>query len=52
MKGTVVATWMKTCRKLYDNNIVNKAMDSVGWGSSKIFSPVENVDDETVKKAH
>lgn len=51
MKGTVVATWMKTCRKLYGDSVVNKAMDSVGWGGSKIFSPVENVDDGTVKKA-
>lgn len=51
MKGTVVATWMKTCRKVYGDNIVDKAMDSVGWGSQKIFSPIENVDDQTVKKA-
>lgn len=49
MKGTVVATWIKTCRKLYGDNVVNSAMESVGWNSRKIFSPVENVDDGQVK---
>jgi len=49
MKGTVVATWMKTCRKLYSDDVVNKAMESVGWNSRKIFSPIENVDDGQVK---
>jgi len=49
MKGTVVATWMKTCRKLYSDSVVNDAMKSVGWNSRKIFSPVENVDDGQVK---
>ncbi|APC42418.1 heme NO-binding domain-containing protein [Clostridium estertheticum] len=49
MKGTVVATWMKTCRKLYGDDTVNNAMKSVGWNSRKIFSPVENVDDSQVK---
>ncbi len=49
MKGTVVATWMKTCRKLYGDGVVNSAMESAGWNSRKIFSPVENVDDGQVK---
>jgi methyl-accepting chemotaxis protein len=50
MKGTVVATWMRTNRKLFGDAIVNDAMDYVGWGSAKIFSPIENVDDNEVKK--
>lgn len=50
MKGTVVATWMRTNRKLFGDSTVNDAMDYVGWGSSKIFSPIENVDDGEVKK--
>ncbi|MBW6409509.1 heme NO-binding domain-containing protein [Clostridium weizhouense] len=50
MKGTVVATWMKTNRKLFGNSTVDKAMDYVGWGSNKIFSPIENIDDQEVKK--
>jgi methyl-accepting chemotaxis protein len=48
MKGTVVATWMKTCRKLYGDAVVDKAMQSNGWGSGKIFTPAENVDDQKI----
>ncbi|MCY6371993.1 heme NO-binding domain-containing protein [Clostridium ganghwense] len=50
MKGTIVATWLKTCRKLYDDDVVSRAMNSVGWKDSKIFSPAENIDDNQVKK--
>lgn len=50
MKGTVVSTWMRTNRKLFGDSIVNEAMDHVGWGRAKIFSPIENVDDGEVKK--
>ena len=50
MKGTVVATWMNTNRKLFGNSVVNDAMDYVGWGSEKIFSPLENVDDQEIKE--
>lgn len=50
MKGTVVATWMRTCRKLYNDDVVNKAMTSVGWDNNKIFKPTENVEDNQVKK--
>lgn len=50
MKGTVVATWMKTNRKLFGDSIVDEAMSYVGWGSGKIFSPIENVDDTEIKK--
>lgn len=50
MKGTVVATWMRTNRKLFDDSIVDDAMDYVGWGSKKIFSPLENVDDQEINK--
>ncbi len=48
MKGTVVATWVKTCRKLYGEEAVDKAMNAVGW-QGKIFSPMENVEDTKVK---
>lgn len=50
MKGTVVSTWMRTNRKLFGDSIVDEAMDYVGWGSAKIFSPIENVDDGQAKK--
>lgn len=50
MKGTVVSTWIKTCKKLYGDPIVQKAMSEMGWEVNKIFSPIENVDDDIVKK--
>lgn len=50
MKGTIVATWMQTCRKLYNNEVVNQAMNSVGWDNDKLFKPTENVEDIQVKK--
>jgi methyl-accepting chemotaxis protein len=50
MKGTVVATWMRTNRKLFGDSAVDDAMDYVGWGKGKIFSPIENVEDGQVKK--
>ncbi|MGL4345446.1 MAG: heme NO-binding domain-containing protein [Cellulosilyticaceae bacterium] len=50
MKGTVVSTWMKTCRKLYGVQIVEDAMEKAGWGRGKIFSPIENVADLEVVK--
>ena len=49
MKGTVVSTWIKTLRKLYGDDIVNKGMIEAGFESNKIFSPIENVDDEKPK---
>ncbi|MDU5119430.1 MAG: heme NO-binding domain-containing protein, partial [Clostridium botulinum] len=48
MKGTVVATWVKTCKKLYGEEAVDQAMNAVGW-QGKIFSPMENVEDIKVK---
>lgn len=48
MKGTVVATWIRTCRRLYGDIVVDKAMIANGWSSGKIFSPAENVDDEKI----
>ena len=49
MKGTVVSTWIKTFRKLYGDDIVEKAMIEVGWENKRIFSPLENVDDEKTR---
>lgn len=50
MKGTVVATWIKTCRRLYGDAPVTKAMESAGWPSNKIFTPLEGVDDDKIKR--
>ncbi|MDD3223351.1 MAG: heme NO-binding domain-containing protein [Clostridium sp.] len=49
MKGTVVSTWVKTCRKLYGNDVINGAMESIGYNCKKVFTPIEDVNDEKVK---
>lgn len=50
MKGTVVATWIKTCKNLYGVDNVDEAMHTVGWNKDKIFSPIETVEDEQIFK--
>lgn len=50
MKGTVVSVWMQTCRKLYGDSNVDSTMEYVGWGSGRVFSPVEDVNDSDIKK--
>ncbi|WP_138203340.1 heme NO-binding domain-containing protein [Haloimpatiens lingqiaonensis] len=50
MKGTVVATWLRTCRKLYNDEVVDRAMESEGWETSRIFSPLEDVEDSKIKR--
>lgn len=50
MKGTVVSTWIRTCRDLYGNDITNKVLKSVNWSEDKIFTPLEDVDDNNIFK--
>ncbi|MFA9397066.1 MAG: heme NO-binding domain-containing protein [Clostridiaceae bacterium] len=50
MKGRIVAIWVKTCKNLYSEKTVNQAMESVGWGEKKIFTPLEDIDDEILNK--
>ena len=50
MKGTVVATWLNTTRKLFGDDVAKNAMSYAGWGENKIFSPIENVEDDKVNK--
>ena len=47
MKGTVVSSWIVSCRKLFGNSIVDKALQSYQFPSGYIFSPLEDVDDKT-----
>jgi len=50
VKGTVVSTWIKTCRKQYSENIINEALESLGWKANQTFSPLEDVEDTRVFK--
>ena len=50
MKGTVVATWVTTARKIWGKDVAEQAMQRVGWAQDKIFLPTEDVDDARPKK--
>ena len=49
MKGTMVSVWVKTSRKLYGDSIINNALESVGFSKDKIFTPTEDVNDDSAK---
>ncbi|MBI9014581.1 MAG: heme NO-binding domain-containing protein [Clostridiales bacterium] len=48
MKGTVVSTWVKTCRKLYGESKVASSLENAGMPASGSFSPLVDVADEKV----
>lgn len=50
MKGTTVATWVRTCRNFYGDGFIDEAMINAGFESSKIFSPAEDVDELKIQK--
>ena len=50
MKGTVVATWLETSRKVWGREFVEGIMSELGWPVDKIFLPLEDVDDHKIKQ--
>ena len=46
MKGTVVASWLTSGRRLFGDDIVDKALEKYGLKPDHIFSPLEDVDDK------
>ena len=46
MKGTVVASWLTSGRRLFGDDIVNKALEKYNLKPDHIFSPLEDVDDK------
>lgn len=46
MKGTVVASWMTSGRRLFGDEVVNKAFEKYGLKPDHIFSPLQDVDDK------
>ncbi len=48
MKGTVVNTWIKTCRKLYGDSVINTSLEKIGWETKVSFSPLVDVEDVKV----
>jgi len=50
MKGTVVSTWIKTCRKLFSDEIVECSLEDTGFQRDAIFSPLVDLEEGRVKK--
>lgn len=46
MKGTVVASWLTSGRRLFGDDVVNKALEKYNLKPDNIFSPLEDVDDK------
>jgi methyl-accepting chemotaxis protein len=46
MKGTVVATWVNTARKIWGGPVTDQAMMNVGWAADRIFLPTEEIPDD------
>ena len=49
MKGTVVSSWVQSCRKLFGDEIVNSALKAHQLPADKVFSPIEDVADSVAK---
>lgn len=47
MKGTVVSSWIESCRKLFGGEVVDTALKAFAIPSNYIFSPLEDVEDNT-----
>ena len=45
MKGTVVSSWVKSCRKLFGDTVVNDALKANGVTTDRIFTPLEDIVD-------
>ncbi len=46
MKGTVVSTWIDSSRKMFGNDLVDKALIKYGIDTNHTFNPLEDVADE------
>lgn len=49
MKGTVVATWVESSRKLFGNKVVEEALLHNKLATDHIFTPFEDVDDNKAR---
>ncbi|HEX3023476.1 MAG TPA: heme NO-binding domain-containing protein [Lachnospiraceae bacterium] len=46
MKGTVVSSWVQSCRKLFGDQVVHEALTKYNLGKDHIFTPLQDVDDK------
>lgn len=45
MKGTVVSSWVESCRKLFGDDVVNNALAKYKLSKDQIFTPLMDVED-------
>lgn len=50
MKGTVVATWVDTSRRLWGEDATGRAMEAAGWPRNRIVMPTEDINDGEVRQ--
>ncbi len=50
MKGTVVSLWIKTFKGIYGEDSINKALHGAGWQADRVISPLEDINDDEVRK--
>lgn len=50
MKGTVVATWLKTLEDTYSKDAVEKVLMKNSWGENRIINPLEDIEDDQIFK--
>ena len=49
MKGTMVSVWVRTSRKLFGDDLIDEALESVGMPRDKVFTPTEDVPDDQAR---
>lgn len=50
MKGTLVSIWLTTLTRLYGENTKNEVLKAAGWNPNRIITPLEEVNDDEIKK--
>jgi len=49
MKGTVVSSWVQSCRNLFGDEMVNNALKAHQLPIDRVFTPLEDVADDVAK---
>lgn len=50
MKATIVSSWIKTCEKIFGEELTNEAIQHSGIDRKKIFRPTEDIEDSKPKE--
>ncbi len=50
MKGTVVATWIKSMEDICGKDVVDKCLQKNSWGEDRVINPMEDIEDSGIIK--